>query len=70
MLPATDQDKESNAVALLRTTAEVRERARGLLARARAYESRWFRINDGAMDNVAELVAEVTVVRYPNHEIP
>ena len=70
MLPATDQDKESNAVALLRTTAEVRERARGLLARARAYESRWFRINDGAMDNVAELVAEVTVVRYPNLEIP
>lgn len=58
------------AVATLRTTAAIRERAAGLLARARRGESPWFTVNDGALDPTAETVAEVTKSRYPHLKIP
>jgi hypothetical protein len=62
--------KAAEAAELLRTTAAVRERAQALLARARAGESAYFTVNDGAMGNTASLVAEVTRARYPDLKIP
>ncbi|OYY90134.1 MAG: uracil phosphoribosyltransferase [Polaromonas sp. 28-63-22] len=41
-----------------------------MLARARRGESAWFTVNDGAMDNAAALVAELTRARYPDLKIP
>ena len=41
-----------------------------LLARARSGQSGWFTVNDGAMDNAAALVAELTRARYPDLKIP
>jgi Protein of unknown function (DUF1688) len=41
-----------------------------LLARARRGKSTWFTVNDGAMDNAAALVAELTRARYPDLKIP
>ncbi len=60
----------SAAVAELRSTAAVRARAAGLLARARRGESDWFTVNDGAMDTAAALVAQLTRARYPGLHIP
>ena len=60
----------SGAVAQLRSTKTIRERAQALLARARRGESAWFSVNDGAMDNAAALVAELTRARYPDLKIP
>ncbi len=60
----------SAAVAELRSTAAVRTRAAGLLARARHGESSWFTVNDGAMDTAAALVAQLTRARYPGLHIP
>jgi Protein of unknown function (DUF1688) len=54
----------------LRSTKTIRERAQALLARARRGESAWFTVNDGAMDNAAALVAELTRARYPDLKIP
>ena len=58
------------AAAQLRSTTVIRERAAALLARARRGESAWFTLNDGAMDNAAALVAELTRARYPDLKIP
>ncbi|WKG00879.1 DUF1688 family protein [Mycolicibacterium sp. HK-90] len=60
----------SAAVATLRTTATIRERARFLLQRARAGDSRWFVIDDDALDRAAAEVAEVTRTRYPTLAVP
>jgi Protein of unknown function (DUF1688) len=59
------------AVTLLRNTATIRERASGLLARARAGQSDWFVIaDDSAMDRTAQIVADVTRERYGDGPIP
>lgn len=58
------------AVAELRTTAAVRDRAGRLLARARAGKSEWFTVDDGAMRRAAEFVAAVTQTHYPDLAIP
>lgn len=58
------------AAGQLRSTNTIRERAQALLARARRGESAWFTVNDGAMDNAAALVAELTRARYPDLKIP
>jgi Protein of unknown function (DUF1688) len=58
-------------VALLRSTATIRERAQGLLARARAGQSNWFVIgDDAALDRASQIVADVTRQRYGNGPIP
>jgi hypothetical protein len=59
------------AATLLRNTATIRERASGLLARARAGQSDWFVIaDDSAMDRTAQIVADVTRERYGDGPIP
>ncbi|BBY18798.1 URC4/urg3 family protein [Mycolicibacterium litorale] len=58
------------AVAALRTTDAVRDRAGQLLRRARAGESAWFTVCDDALGNAAGVVAEVTRTRYPDLSIP
>jgi hypothetical protein len=60
----------TSATGQLRSTKTIRERAQALLARARRGESAWFSVNDGAMDNAAALVAELTRARYPDLKIP
>lgn len=60
----------AEAVALLRTTSMVRERARTLLDRARSGESPWFLVDDVALDGAATIVADVTTSRYPDLVIP
>jgi len=68
---AVDAGHPAGAARLLRSTAEVRRRAAGLLARARHGESRWFRIgDDNALEDAARTVAEVTRERYPWDTIP
>ena len=69
-----DQETELNefkepaaAVAALRTTTAIRERAHALLARARRDESRWFTIGSGdAMEDAARAVAHLTRERFGN----
>ena len=58
------------AAATLRSTKTIRKRAQALLERARRGESIWFTVNDGAMDNAAALVAQLTKARYPDLKIP
>ncbi len=58
------------AAAVLRSTKTIRERAAGLLARARAGQSAYFSVNDAALPTTAELVAGVTRERYPSLDIP
>ncbi|HEY5856734.1 MAG TPA: DUF1688 family protein, partial [Aldersonia sp.] len=60
----------AGAAAILRTTTAVRERANQLLHRARAGESRWFCVDDTALALASAAVADVTVIRYPDLEIP
>jgi hypothetical protein len=52
------------------STATTRERARRLLARARAGESAHFSVHDEALHSVALLVAHTTRSRYPDLKIP
>ncbi|GAS87370.1 URC4/urg3 family protein [Mycolicibacterium brisbanense] len=58
------------AVATLRTTAAIRERAAVLLQRARAGRSPWFVVDDEALPRAAAEVAAVTRERYPDLRIP
>ncbi|OBC13736.1 uracil phosphoribosyltransferase [Mycobacterium sp. 852013-50091_SCH5140682] len=58
------------AVATLRTTAAIRERAGVLLQRARAGRSPWFVVDDEALPRAAAEVAAVTRERYPDLRIP
>jgi len=68
---AVDTHDAAGAARLLRSTAEIRRRAAGLLARARRGESDWFRIGaDDALEDAARSVAEVTRERYPWDTIP
>ena len=60
----------AGAAAHLRSTTAVRERAGRLLARARAGESRWFRVDDDALPAAAAEVAALTRNRYPGLQIP
>lgn len=63
-------DTPGQAVALLRSTAAIRDRAQQLLARARRGESAWFMVHDSALVTTATLVREVTQARYPDLRIP
>ncbi|VWX63134.1 conserved hypothetical protein [Burkholderiales bacterium 8X] len=66
-----DTGNPRGAVALLRTTHAIRERANFLLARARRGESRWFDIgSDQALDDAASTIAETTRERYAGKPIP
>jgi Protein of unknown function (DUF1688) len=65
-----DASRADGAAAILRTTAAIRTRAEGLLARARRHESRWFTVDGGALQTTATLVTEVTRARYPDLDIP
>lgn len=60
----------SAAVAALRTTSAIRERARHLLQRARTGDSPWFLVDDDALAHAAVEVADVTRNRYPTLAIP
>ncbi len=64
-----DIDGQQEAAAVLRSTDTVRARARWLLQRARAGESRWFRIHDPALGTAADEVAAITRARYPDLDI-
>ncbi len=58
------------AASLLRTTVAIRERAGQLLQRARNGESRWFEVEDRALDATATEVVTATKLRYPKLHIP
>lgn len=63
-------DTAAPAVAALRTTDAVRDRAGVLLRRARAGDSAWFTVRDVALEEAADTVARVTRDRYPDLTIP
>jgi GTP cyclohydrolase II len=65
-----DTDRPETAAAALRNTTAIRERARQLLERARAGESRWFSVHDDALQAAAAEVAGITHVRFPDLKIP
>ena len=67
---APDPNSAAGAADLLRTTTAIRERARGLLDRARSGRSEWFTVDDTALAAAADIVAEVTRRRYPDLDIP
>lgn len=56
--------------ATLRSTAEIRARSQHLLSRARAGDSDWFTVHDGAMAAAAAEVATLTAARFPDLVIP
>jgi uncharacterized protein DUF1688 len=68
--PDHDTSRPAGAATALRTTAVVRERAQYLLNRARAGDSPWFSIDEGAMATAAAEVADVSRARYPDLRIP
>ncbi|MGU3502386.1 URC4/urg3 family protein [Mycobacterium sp. C31M] len=55
---------------VLRSTAEIRARAGHLLGRARVGDSDWFTVHDDALTGAATEVAELTVRRFPDLDIP
>lgn len=65
--PATAADE---AVALLRTTGAIRERAGQLLARARDGRSAWFEVDDGALGAAADEVVAAIRQRHPRLPVP
>ena len=67
---AADTLHPEGAAAVLRTTHAIRERAAGLLARARAGQSSWFTVDDAALGPAADEVARVTRANYPKLAIP
>jgi len=67
---SSDPATTAGAARLLRGTPAIRERARHLLARARAGASEHFAVDDAALGQAARLVAEVTRQRYPTLRIP
>jgi hypothetical protein len=58
------------AASVLRSTHAVRERCGQLLARARAGQSPWFTVEEGALPAAAREVADVTRRRFPKGHIP
>ena len=69
-MSAVGAPPEVAAVAQLRTTTAVRDRAQRLLQRARAGDSRWLTVQDDALSTAATEVANVTRARYPDLTIP
>ncbi|WP_245403672.1 URC4/urg3 family protein [Gordonia sp. 'Campus'] len=67
---AAEGVEAAEAVALLRSTTTIRDRARQLLDRARAGESSWFTVHDAALDAAAALVVDTSRTRYPDGDIP
>lgn len=66
-----DTGHAAGALAVLRTTAAIRERAAALLARARGDQSEWFTVaGDDALEDTARTVVEVTRDRYAWRPIP
>ncbi|WNG85280.1 URC4/urg3 family protein [Mycobacterium sp. ITM-2016-00317] len=65
-----DATDPAGAAALLRTTAAVRTRAAQLLERARAGDSRWFTVDDAALQRTAGEVTALTRSRFPDLRIP
>lgn len=65
-----DATDPAGAAALLRTTGAVRTRAAQLLERARAGDSRWFTVDDAALQRTAGEVAALTRSRFPDLRIP
>jgi hypothetical protein len=68
--PGLDTGRPDGAVAALRTTTAIRERAGQLLQRARAGASHWFSVHDDAFQTAAAEVADVMHRRYPSLDIP
>ncbi|MFT4041725.1 MAG: DUF1688 family protein [Gordonia sp. (in: high G+C Gram-positive bacteria)] len=67
---ATAANTTESSVAALRTTDEIRRRAGYLTERARSGHSRWFRIDDAALADTADIVAHTTATRYPSLQVP
>ncbi len=65
-----DTQHPEGAAAALRTTSDIRTRATHLLQRARVGASRWFTVDDDALQSAAVQVAELTRERYPGGAIP
>ncbi len=59
-----------DAAAQLRTTLAVRERCGQLLTRARAGQSAWFTVEDGALDHAVRHVSDAIAQRHPRLHIP
>lgn len=59
-----------DAASVLRSTHAIRRRCGQLLQRARAGDSKWFDVEDGAIEGAAREVAEITRKRYPKLHIP
>ena len=68
--PDLDDEQAEGAVATLRTTTAVRERAGYLLQRARAGDSPWFAVSDESVPTAVAEVVDVTRTRYPDLRIP
>src|SRR4051812_9361531 len=58
------------AATVLRSTVTIRERASQLLQRARAGQSRWFNVDDGAIDAAAAEVTRITKQRFHRGHVP
>jgi Protein of unknown function (DUF1688) len=63
-------DNAEGAAAELRSSTAVRERAHGLLERARTGGSRWFDVHDRQLPKTATQVADITRAHYPDLRIP
>ncbi|CAN5720835.1 URC4/urg3 family protein [soil metagenome] len=68
--PKSETRATDSAVAALRRTTAIRERAGHLLQRARDGGSQWFLVDDLALETAASEVVDVTRVRYPDLQIP
>jgi Protein of unknown function (DUF1688) len=60
----------TDSIGYLLSAQAVRERAHAVLARVRAGDSKFWRIDDSSVSNAADLVASVTRERYPDLKIP
>jgi hypothetical protein len=60
----------TDSISYLRSARAVRERAHDVLARVRAGDSKFWRLDDSRIDNAADIVASVTRERYPDLKIP
>jgi hypothetical protein len=58
------------AASTLRSTVEIRRRADDLLERARDGHSRWFTVDEGALDRAADAVERATHSRYGRGHVP
>ncbi|HSW20434.1 MAG TPA: URC4/urg3 family protein [Ramlibacter sp.] len=63
-------ERAQAAAAELRTTRAVRERCGQVLAHVRSGGSRWFEVDDSALDTATQHVVDSTRARYPSLRIP